>query len=123
MCEVTSTLGKVSSRANSSLVGTLSDKSLVEIIGFFLVHVDSQIADLAGFQELDHLVGFQQGAATGVDDEHTVFEIGQGFLVENVVGFRGQRAMQGDDVGLAGEGGTVHVGGPLFSPSSLGYLS
>jgi hypothetical protein len=101
----------------------LSDKSLVEIIGFFLVHVDSQQADLAGFEELDHLVGFQQGAATGVDDEHAILEIGQGFLVEDMAGFRSQRAMQGDDVGLAGEGGAVHIGGVLLSPSSLGYLS
>jgi hypothetical protein len=86
----------------------------VEIIGFLLIHVDSQIADLAGFQKLNHLIGFQQSAATGVDDEHTILEIGQGFLVEDMVGLRGQRAVQGDDVGLAGKGGTVHVSGVFF---------
>ena len=71
-----------------------------EQIALILIHVHPQRANLLGFQRFNSGLGINQPAAAGVDDHHAIFHLVKRRLVEQVVVFRRQRTVQGDNVRL-----------------------
>ena len=76
---------------------------LKEQIAFVLIHVHTQRADFLRFQRFDSGLRVDQSAAAGIDDHHAVFHLVERRLVKQVIVFRGQRTVQGDNIRLREE--------------------
>ena len=72
----------------------------VEQVPFFLVHIQTGSADLSVLNAGDQILGVHQRAPGGIDDGDALFHHGDGLGVDDVAGFLGEGAVQGDDVGL-----------------------
>ncbi len=69
-----------------------------EQIAFILIHVHAQCANFLRFQCFDGGLRINQPPTAGIDDHHTIFHLVKCGLVEQMIVFRRQRAVQGDHV-------------------------
>ena len=66
----------------------------------FSVSVMAGSTDLLLLDTVDQILRIDQAATGGIDDGDALFHHGDGLGVDDVAGFLGEGAVQGDDVGL-----------------------
>ena len=71
-----------------------------EQIGFFLVDVQTCRADLPCLDGGQQCFRIDQRTAGSIDEHNTAFACGKGLFVDNMIGFLGQRTVQGNDIGF-----------------------
>ena len=91
------------------VVEDLAGEVLEEDAFFFLINVEGDAADLAAFEGVDEGGGVDEGASADVDEDDAGLHHLKRFLADDVVGFGGERGVEGDDVTLPGEGDGVGV--------------
>ena len=77
---------------------------LVEVAALFLIDIETGRADMARLEPIDKCLSVDESATTCVDNHDSLFHLGNGIGVDNVMVVLGERAVQGDDVRFAEEG-------------------
>ena len=72
-------------------------------------HVEAGGGELAAAQRLDQGAGIDDAAAGGVDQDGALLHAGEGFGVDQVLGLRQRRHVQGDDVGAGQQFLHIHI--------------
>lgn len=90
---------------------------LKEQVGLFLVDIQRESADFAGFESLNCRFGVDQCPAAGVDQHDAVLHLLQSMNVDKMVRFRRQRTVQSNDIGSAKKFGQRNI----FSPKLLAF--
>ncbi len=81
------------------LIGTI----LENILGFLFVYVQTHAEEFwARIPSIRSLV-FDQTSSGGIDQDHPVFHLGNGVLVDQMIGAVHQRAVEGDQIALGQE--------------------
>ncbi len=69
-----------------------------DIVGLFLIHIQTHAGELVHTDSLDQVIGLYQGAPGGVHKDNAVFHLFDGFNVDQVVGGVHQGAVKRYDI-------------------------
>ena len=100
-CDVTSTFGKVSSRAQHIVLQDLVRQIAEEHPCLFFVDVKPCPSDMAGFERADERTTVDQCSAASIDDHDSAFHAGQRVRIDQVVSRGRQWHVQRDNVRLS----------------------
>ena len=78
------------------LIGTI----LENILGLLFVYVQTHAKEFSGTDSVDKVIGLYQTSSGSIYQDHPVFHLGNGVLVDQMIGAVHQRAMQRDQITL-----------------------
>ena len=81
-----------------------------DVLGLLLVDIQTHAEELVLPDARDQVIGLDEAAAGGVDQDHAVLHLLDGLEINHVVGAVHEGAVQGDEVAGGKQGVEIHIG-------------